>query len=167
MRADDAAETRFRQRGWPRLRGWLFHKYFLLTRPMTLGVRALIHDRAAGAVFLIRHTYVPGWQLPGGGVEAGETMLEALARECSEEGGIMFTAPPVLRSVHFNRRASRRDHVAFYLVEAFDQPSPKQPDREIAEAGFFRLDALPDGVTPATLRRIGEVFSGQPVDPDW
>ena len=134
---------------------------------MTLGVRALIHDRTAGMIFLIRHTYVPGWQLPGGGVETGETMSQALARECLEEGNIAFEAPPRLRSIHFNRQASRRDHVAFYLVEAFTQNAPKQPDHEIAEAGFFALDALPEATTPATRRRIAEVFNGAAPSQYW
>jgi 8-oxo-dGTP pyrophosphatase MutT (NUDIX family) len=160
-------ENAFRQTGWAGLRGRLFHLYFVLRRPMTLGVRALVHDRAANAVFLIRHTYVPGWQLPGGGVESGETMEEALRRELGEEANIRLTAPPALRSVHFNRRSSKRDHVAFYLVEGFEQPAPKRPDREIAEAGFFPLDRLPDGVTPATLRRIAEIFQDQAPSPYW
>lgn len=161
------SEAAFRQTGWPGLRARLFHLYFLLTRPMTLGVRGLIHDRSANTVFLIRHTYVPGWQLPGGGVERGETMEEALTREIAEEANIVLTAPPQLQSVHFNRRTSSRDHVAFYLVEAFSQSAPKLPDHEIAEAGFFPLDDLPGGVTPATLRRIAEVFDGAPPSPDW
>ena len=106
------AEDAFRQTGWAGLRARLFHLYFVLRRPMTLGVRGLVHDTATNSVFLIRHTYVPGWQFPGGGVEIGETTAEALARELEEEGNIVFTAPPVLKSIHFNRRASRRDHVA-------------------------------------------------------
>jgi 8-oxo-dGTP pyrophosphatase MutT (NUDIX family) len=134
---------------------------------MTLGVRGLIHDRASNSVFLIRHTYVPGWQLPGGGVEVGETLLEALTRELAEEGNITLTAEPVLRSMHLNRSASRRDHVGFYLIENFTQASPKLPDYEIAEAGFFTLNNLPEGTTPATLRRIAEVFRGQTVSPYW
>ncbi|RUM95547.1 NUDIX domain-containing protein [Pseudaminobacter arsenicus] len=157
----------FRQSGWPRLRARLFHLYFLLRRPMTLGVRGLVHDRQANSILLIRHTYVPGWQLPGGGVEIGETMLEALERELSEEGNIEFTAPPVLKSMHFNRQSSRRDHVGLYLIESFRQTEPKLPDREIAEAGFFPLNALPDATTPATLRRIAEIFDGVPPSPDW
>ena len=99
------------------LRGRLFHLYFRLKRPMTFGVRGLVHDADRNSVFLIRHTYVPGWQLPGGGVEVGETALEALERELFEEGNIELAGPPVLKSMHFNRKASRRDHVAFYLVE--------------------------------------------------
>jgi len=160
-------ERPFRQTGWPGLRARLFHTYFVLRRPMTLGVRGLVHDRAANSVFLIRHTYVPGWQLPGGGVETGETMEESLAREMAEEGNIVLTAPPMLRSMHFNRMASRRDHVGLYLIEGFRQTAPKLADGEIAEAGFFALNALPDGVTPATLRRIAEVFGNAPPSPYW
>src|SRR5690606_21461447 len=133
----------------------------------TLGVRGLVHDRASRSVFLIRHTYVPGWQLPGGGVETGETMEEALARELAEEGNIVVTGSPKLLSLHHNRHASRRDHVGFYLIEEFRQTAPKRPDREIAEAGFFALDALPEGITPATLRRIREVFEEAAVSPHW
>ncbi len=162
-----STESRFRQTGWPGLRARLFHLYFRLKRPMTFGVRGLVHDRGQNSVFLIRHTYVPGWQLPGGGVEVGETVVEALRHELIEEGNIEMLGQPALRSIHFNRRASRRDHVAFYVVESFRQTAPKLPDREIAEAGFFPLDALPDGTTPATLRRIAEVFDGAPVSEDW
>ncbi len=160
-------EHRFRQTGWPWLRGRLFHLYFRWKRPVTFGVRGLIYDAGQNSVFLIRHTYVPGWQLPGGGVEVGETVLEALRRELFEECAVEIAGQPQLKSIHFNRQASRRDHVALYLVERFRQVEPKLPDREIAEARFFSLDALPNATTPATLRRIAEVLQGASVSPDW
>ena len=135
----------------------------LLRRAMTLGVRAAVID-AQGRVFLVRHTYVRGWYLPGGGVERGETFGDALARELLEEGGIALTGEPELRSLHHNRG---RDHVAFYVVRDFAQAASKQPDWEIAEAGFFSPDALPEGATPATRARLAEVFDGAPVSADW
>lgn len=134
---------------------------------MTLGVRGLVHDPAARTVFLIRHTYVPGWQLPGGGVESGETMLESLSRELAEECNIELTGAPQLKAIYANRQASSRDHVAFYLIEAFRQTQPKLPDHEIAEAGFFSLDALPPETTPATRRRIAETLGGAEVSQFW
>lgn len=134
---------------------------------MTFGVRALVHDAENNSVFLIRHTYVPGWQLPGGGVETGETAETALRRELAEEGGIEIVGNPELRSIHFNRHVSRRDHVAVFLVCDWRQPKPKLPDREIAAAGFFPIDDLPAGTTVGTRRRIEEVLNDRPATPDW
>lgn len=152
--------------GWRRLMLRLLHLYFRLVRSVTFGVRAaVLTDK--GEVFLVRHSYVPGWQLPGGGVEVGETAGEALARELSEEACIALTGAPRLHGLYFNRGISRRDHVALYVVRDFRVESVKQPDREIAEAGFFPLDSLPDRVTAATRRRLEEIAKGLPPAADW
>lgn len=134
---------------------------------MTLGVRGLVLDRENRTIFLIRHTYVPGWQLPGGGVETGETVAEALEKEMAEEGNIRILARPRLFAIYFNRHVSRRDHVALFVIETFAQTAPKLPDREIAESGFFPLDALPAGTTAATRRRIAEVMGEREATGDW
>ncbi|MFJ7356619.1 NUDIX domain-containing protein [Phyllobacterium sp. NPDC097923] len=145
----------------------LFHTYFLLRRPMTLGARGVILDEAARSVFLIRHTYVPGWQFPGGGVETGHTIEHTLAKELMEEGNIELTARPQLFAIYHNAHASKRDHVALYVCRSFRQTAPRLPDREIAETGFFRLDALPEGTTAATRRRLAEILDGAEISLTW
>lgn len=144
----------------------VLHFYWRWSRGLTFGVRAIVVDDDA-RIFLVRHTYVRGWHLPGGGVEAGETAGEALAREMREEANIEITAPPVLRGLYFNRRVSRRDHVALFVVRSFRLLGPPVPNSEIAAHGFFALDALPDDTTASTRARIAEVLLGAPVDEFW
>lgn len=144
----------------------LLHVYFRFARGMTFGVRAVVLNEQ-GEVLLIRHTYVPGWHFPGGGVEVGETAELSLERELVEEAGLVATERPILHGLFFNRGVSRRDHVAVYVLRRFRIESIKQPDREIAEAGFFALDRLPEGTTPATRRRLAEILSGQRPAKEW
>jgi len=144
----------------------VMHFYWRFQRGMTVGVRAVVLD-AEGRVFLIRHSYVAGWHLPGGGVEPGETLLAALARELAEEGNITFTHVPPLHGVFYNSLASRRDHVAVYVLRDFHQPSLPAPNREIIAHGFFRPDTLPADATPGTCRRIAEVVHGAPMSDLW
>ncbi|MEL6436120.1 MAG: NUDIX domain-containing protein [Pseudomonadota bacterium] len=144
-----------------KLRMRLFHIWFLLTRPMTLGVRALAFD-AQDRVLLVKHTYVDGWHLPGGGVETGETAMVSLARELSEEANVEVApgTAPTLFGVYHNRTSSPRDHVVVYVYKDVAQNAPKLADREIVDARFFAVDDLPADTSPATRRRITEHLSG-------
>jgi ADP-ribose pyrophosphatase YjhB (NUDIX family) len=142
------------------------HTYWRFSRPVTLGVRGLVVD-GAGRIFLVKHSYIDGWHLPGGGVETGETLLNALARELAEEGNIQLNGQPQLFSVYFNARVSRRDHVALFIVRDFHQDKLPEPNREIIEHGFFALDALPDDTGRATRARLDEVFRGVSVSEMW
>jgi 8-oxo-dGTP pyrophosphatase MutT (NUDIX family) len=143
----------------------VMHTYWRFARPATLGARALVID-GQGRVFLVKHSYIEGWHLPGGGVETGETIGEALARELAEEGNIRLTRAPRLHGVYFNKRVSRRDHVALFVVRDFVQEPPR-PNREIVAHGFFARDALPEDTGRATRARIAEVFDGAPLSELW
>jgi ADP-ribose pyrophosphatase YjhB (NUDIX family) len=144
----------------------LAHLYWRMRRGLTLGVRAAVLDEQ-GQVLLVRHGYARGWHLPGGGVEPGETMLDALARELAEEGNVALRGAPALHGVFLNPHASSRDHVAVYVVRAFEWRGPPKPNLEIREAAFFPVDALPEGTTAGTRRRIEEIVGGLAPPPTW
>jgi ADP-ribose pyrophosphatase YjhB (NUDIX family) len=144
----------------------VLHFYWRFARPLTVGVRAVVLD-ADGKVFLVMHSYVAGWHLPGGGVETGETLLAALTRELREEGNIELIDTPRLFGVYFNRRVSPRDHVAVYVVRSFRQSAPPRPNHEIVAHGFFATDGLPEGTTAATYSRLAEVLTGRAMAELW
>ncbi len=143
-----------------------FHFYWRFARGMTLGVRAVVLD-ADNRVFLVKHSYVAGWHLPGGGVEVGETFRDALTRELAEEGRIELLQEPALHGIFLNRHISRRDHVAVYLVMHFRQDRLPEPNREIAACGFFAVGALPADTTQGTRLRISEVLEGSAPIATW
>lgn len=143
----------------------LLHRYFALSRGMTLGVRAACFD-AQGRVFLVRHTYIAGWHLPGGGIERHETARMALEKEIREEGNLFLEGEPRLVHVYFNRRTSKRDHVLLYCCSV-RQAGPRAPDREIAACGFFPLEALPEGTTASTRARLAEIAGAAPPADHW
>lgn len=144
----------------------IVHVYFALVRGMTMGVRAACFDES-GRIFLVRHSYVPGWHLPGGGIERGETALEALAKEMREEGNLVLVGAPHLLHAYYNVQTSKRDHVLLYRCDGVMQSAPRLKDREIVEAGFFALDMLPAATTAATRRRLDEIAGRAPFSDFW
>lgn len=144
----------------------LAQRYWRLSRALTLGTRAMVFD-GASRVLLIRHTYTRGWHFPGGGVEFGETVHDSLCRELDEEAGVTLTGTPELMGVYANFARFPGDHVIMFVVREWRQARPFAPNREIAEARFCPLDALPPDITEGTRRRIDELVSGGVRQADW
>ncbi|CAN5499653.1 NUDIX domain-containing protein [soil metagenome] len=143
-----------------------FHLYWRFARGMTLGVRAVVLD-GDSRIFLVKHSYVSGWHLPGGGVEVGETFCDALRRELAEEGRIELSGDPLLHGLFLNSHVSRRDHVAVYVVRKFRQDRLPEANRDIAACGFFDATALPEDTTRGTRLRISEVLEGREPIATW
>jgi 8-oxo-dGTP pyrophosphatase MutT (NUDIX family) len=152
--------------GFQRWRAKVFLTLKGLWHRMTLGSRVMVVD--GDKVLLIRHTYVPGWQFPGGGVDPGETMEQAGARETLEETGHRVIGSMQLFGIYHNTNpVTNRDHVAFYVVTNFEKAFERKPDHEIAEVAWFDRHALPEKVTPATSQRIDEYFDRVPKRDVW
>jgi 8-oxo-dGTP pyrophosphatase MutT (NUDIX family) len=140
---------------------WLHARMF---RAMTLGARVAIID-SDSRVLLVKHTYTPGWYFPGGGVERGETMLQAAIREAREEAGIVVQDCKLF-GLYSQEAAFKGDHIALYVVRIFSRVA-WQPDGEIEAAQFFALTDLPADITDATQRRLAEIFEGAPASEQW
>lgn len=144
---------------WQRVRSSAHLFIVGVRRRMVLGTRAALLD--GDRVLLLRHTYMPGWHFPGGGVEPGETAEDAARREAEEETGLRVEGQMRLLGLYLQRNeATNRDHVAVYVGRDFREVKPFRPNGEIAEIGWFGFDQLPDDVTPGTARRIAEIASG-------
>jgi 8-oxo-dGTP pyrophosphatase MutT (NUDIX family) len=116
--------------------------WWRLARPKLTGVTVIAFN-GEGQVLMVRHTYGSGkWTLPGGGIRAGEDPAAAALREFAEElgcpiegveaigllGGTLYGAP-----------------IGRYIFAGSVSGTPRPDGREVAEAGFFARDGLPDG----------------------
>jgi 8-oxo-dGTP pyrophosphatase MutT (NUDIX family) len=132
-----------------------YQVYCFFFRPLTLGVRVmLIKD---GNVLLVRHTYLDGWFMPGGGVKRGETLDQAARREALEEVGAQLNEISLIGAYsHFLEWKS--DHNILFFSNDFTLNGGH--DREIAEVRFFPLDKLPENLYPSHRRRLEEYRAG-------
>jgi len=151
----------------------MIQPYWRMQRGLTLGAQGIVVEAATdGAtdghrVLLVKHSYRPGWCFPGGGVEKGETVATALARELDEEAGVALDGPPDLFGIYSNERAFPGDHVVLYLVRSWRRLRVPEPTREIVAQDFFAASSPPPDCDPATARRLAEVFGGAPRDALW
>ena len=143
----------------------LFFAWSRISRGMTLGVRGVAID-SAGRVLLVKHTYLHGWWLPGGGVERGQTCEDALICELREEAGVIVEGRATLISVHANERFFRGDHVLVYRIGRFSM-TDRTSHGEIAAVGWFDPEALPEDTHRGTRDRLAEIFSGADVATSW
>jgi ADP-ribose pyrophosphatase YjhB (NUDIX family) len=144
----------------------MLRPFWRMRRGMTLGAQGVVID-ADDRVLLVRHSYRPGWFFPGGGVEWGETLEEALARELEEEVGVTLTGLPVLHGIFSNGSNFPGDYIAVFLVRAWTRREDYRRKGEIAEAEMFASDEVPVLTDPGTRNRLAEIFGKAPLRPKW
>lgn len=120
-----------------------------VTRPRLHGCRAVALD-PEGRVLLVRQSYGPkSWLLPGGGMGLKADPVESAAREMLEETGCVLRDARLVERFEIVLHGARNlDH----LVVGTTTGPIRIDEREIIEAGFFALNALPSPI----YRRHGE-----------
>lgn len=143
---------------------WKIKNFLLsLVSKRTIGARALVLQD--NHILLVKHTYMPGWYTVGGGVELGETGIQALTRELQEEVGIDLCEAPSILGFYHNRSQKRDDYVIVYVCNAFKKR--EVVSQEILEERWFPLNLLPHDISPATKRRIEEYLGHRPLSDQW
>jgi ADP-ribose pyrophosphatase YjhB (NUDIX family) len=135
-----------------------------VVNPCVFGASAVVED-GQGHILLIRHSYIAGWQLPGGGVGGGEDPERAVMRELEEEVGLAESTPPEFLALYSRKILWVGNVIALYRVR--NARIDFKPNLEVREARFFDPSNLPEGTTDATRRRIAELTSNAPRTPFW
>lgn len=122
-----------------------------------VGVLAVIADEE-GRVLLLRHDYrrEGQWGLPGGQMQGLEGLEKALARELAEETGLQVGVGELVWAV-CDQSLPRVD--LYYRCRLTG--GELSLSDEVAEAGFFRLEALPLDMYPEQVELIRRVLRGE------
>ncbi len=116
---------------------------------------AILRD---GRLLLVQRRRLPEaghWGLPGGKVDAYETVPDAVAREIFEELGLRIVADRLLCVIdQIDRDRSEHWVAPVYRVDRFEgEPAIREPEA-LAALGWFALDELPKPLTVATVQAV-------------
>jgi ADP-ribose pyrophosphatase YjhB (NUDIX family) len=123
---------------------------------MTNGVRILLIKD--GRVLLVRHIYEDKWYLPGGLVERGETLEDAIRREAMEEVGAELLEMDLF-GVYTNIRRGWFDHISVFISHDFLLSGLS--DFEIETLSFFSVENLPEKTSEGSKNRIEDFRNGE------
>lgn len=131
--------------------------YWRIFKPLTLGVKVMLIENES--IWLVQHTYQPGWFLPGGGVKRNEILETAVRREAREELGAEMDEIHLF-GVYTNDSQYKNDHVVVFMSHKFTLgPADKAEIRAVQK---FPLRQLPPDVSRGTRHRIEEYLAGRP-----
>ncbi|MDE0020179.1 MAG: NUDIX hydrolase [Candidatus Poribacteria bacterium] len=133
----------------------------MVTHPRHIvAVSALILD-PNGRILLIKSPR-RGWEFPGGQVEEGENLIEALKREIKEEAGVEAEVGQ-LAGVYSNIKPPAK--VIFGFLAEYASGELSTSDESLETRWFDREEALSQIANPAVRDRLIDMldFGGAPV----
>lgn len=141
----------------------LRNKFWRLIGVVTVGVRIIaIRDKQ---ILLVRHTYLDGWFLPGGGVLSNETLEDAARRELFEETGVVLEKVTLI-GIYTDFSEGRSDHKVLFSGVVIDKKNIIS--KEILETKYFPLHRLPDDFSNQYKKKIHDFLTdGYPKYGEW
>ena len=120
---------------------------------LAVGAAVIDRDEPEPRVLLIRRARPPlqgAWSLPGGRVEPGERLADAVAREVFEESGLIVRVGPLVEVVEIIEPPF---HYVILDYACERTGGALRPGDDASEVALVRSDALGNfGVTDAVLR---------------
>lgn len=117
---------------------------------------AVIRDQK---ILLTQREDFETWILPGGGVEAGESLAHAAIRETKEETGLDVELTRLV-GVYSRLGNARTGHVVLFVASPVGGETGRQPGETIA-VEWFPFDQIPAPLHLGHTRRIKDAVSGK------
>ena len=117
---------------------------------------AIIQD---GCVLLTKRKDFEVWCLPGGGVDAGESIAQAAVRETAEETGLQVKLTRLVGLYSIPKTKAWVNLMVLFAAEVVGGTLKAQED-EVLEIDFFRLDEIPHNLLWGHRQRILDAFNG-------
>ncbi len=135
-------------------------KFIMETKPRNpvVTVDAII-EVEGGIILIKRKNPPPGWAIPGGFVDYGESLEDAACREAKEETGLDIK---LIRQFHTYSEPGRdpRHHTVSTIFIAAASGRPVAGD-DAKEAGIFTKDSLPKDIAFDHRQILEDYFSGK------
>ncbi|MEU8583891.1 NUDIX hydrolase [Streptomyces abikoensis] len=133
-----------------------------MARPRMAAGALFFNDQ--GDVLLVRPSYKPKWEIPGGYIEVGESPLIACRREVEEELGITPPIGPLL-VVDWAPNERDGDKVLWIFdggeLQSKEVSAIKLAQDELLGAEFHSADALDELLIPRLARRVRQAIAAR------
>lgn len=129
---------------------------------------ALVVVRLGRRFLLVKESkHQQSWFLPGGRVEAGESLSDGARRETKEESGVPVDLEGVLRVEHTPSAAHTRCRVIFVARPSEDEGPKRVADAHSLGAGWFTLEEMKEMTlrSPEVIAICEHVLKGGAVYP--
>ncbi|MFG2182648.1 NUDIX domain-containing protein [Streptomyces abikoensis] len=133
-----------------------------MARPRMAAGALFFNDQ--GHVLLVRPSYKPGWEVPGGYVEEGESPLAACRREVQEELGVSAAIGSLL-VVDWAPSEAEGDKVLYIFDGGVLPPDEvgaiKLASDELLAAEFHPAGTLDELLIPRLARRVKQAITAR------